>query len=88
MERRWTIREEANAITVWAFRNGYIEELHAGKNSELLPGFSQITDAQMRKLNIEFATKMAEILEMRDADPDAYAKKIDHFLEYCRHWEK
>lgn len=45
MERKWTIREEANAITVRAFRNGYIEELHAGKASELLgqPGYSQIT---------------------------------------------
>jgi hypothetical protein len=47
MEHPLTIREEANALTCCAFRNGYIEELHAGKHSELLekPGFSRITDA-------------------------------------------
>ena len=47
MERSWTKREEANALTCCAFRNGYIEELPAGKHSELLekPELSRITDA-------------------------------------------
>jgi hypothetical protein len=88
--RRWTVREEANAITVWAFRNGYIEKLHAGKHSELLetPGLSRITDAEMKRLNIEISTRIAKILELRDNDPEEYARQIDYFLRYCRHWEK
>ena len=90
MERPLTIREEANAITVWAFRNGYIEKLHAGKHSELLetPGLSRITDAEMKKLNIEISSKIAEILTMRDTNPAEYAKNIVHFLRYCEKWEK
>jgi hypothetical protein len=89
-KRKWTVREEANAITVWAFRNGYIEELHAGKYSELLeqPGLSRITDAEMKKLNVGISTKIAEILTMRDTNPEEYEKKIDFFLRYCAQWEK
>jgi hypothetical protein len=90
MNRKWTIREEANAITVWAFRNGFIEDLHAGKYSKLLktPGLSRITDAEMKKLNIGISSKLAEILAMRDANPAEYEKNIDHFLMYCTGWEK
>jgi hypothetical protein len=89
-KRQWTVREEANAITVWAFRNGYIEKLHAGKHSELLetPGLSRITDDEMKRLNIEISSHIAEILTLRDNDPDKYAKRIDYFLQYCKHWEK
>jgi hypothetical protein len=85
-----TIRDEANAITVWAFRNGFIEQLHAGKHSALLetPGLSRITDAEMKRLNIEISTKIAEILTMRDTNPAEYAKKIAFFLQYCKKWEK
>ncbi|HEX3625930.1 MAG TPA: hypothetical protein VH280_10950 [Verrucomicrobiae bacterium] len=88
--RRWTVREEANAITVWAFRNGYIEKLHAGKHSEFLetPGLSRITDEEMKRLNIEISTRIAKILVLRDNDPAEYARQIDYFLRYCRHWEK
>lgn len=88
--RRWTVREEANAITVWAFRNGYIEELHAGNHSELLetPGLSRITNAEMKRLNIEISTKIAKILDLRDNDPEEYARQIDFFIRHCRHWEK
>ena len=90
MERPLTIREEANAITVWAFRNGYIEELHAGKHSELLekPGLARITDAEMKRLNIEISSKLAKILTMRDTNPAEYAKQIAFFHRYCEKWEK
>ena len=90
MERPLTVREEANAITVWAFRNGYIEELHAGKYSELLekPELSRITDAEMKRLNIEISSKIAEILTLRDTNPAEYAKRIAFFLQYCEKWEK
>ena len=90
MERPISVREEANAITVWAFRNGYIEQLHAGKHSALLetPGLSRITDTEMKRLNIEISSKIAEILTMRDTNPAEYAKNIAYFLRYCDKWEK
>ena len=91
MERSWTIREEANAITCCAFRNGYIEELHAGKHSELLenPELSRITDAEMKKLMIGASAKVAELLAMKETEPDKYWKLVKHFNEaYCGRWEK
>ena len=90
MKSPLTIREEANAITVWAFRNGYIEQLHRGKYSEILekPEFSRITKAEMKRLNIEFSSKIAEILMMRDTNSVEYARNIAFFLQYSEKWEK
>ena len=44
----FTIRDEANALAAWAFRNGPLEDLHAGKHSALLddPELSRITDEE------------------------------------------
>lgn len=91
MERSWTKREEANALTCCAFRNGFIEELHAGKHSELLenPRLSRITDAEMKKLMIGASAKLAELLAMKDTDPDKYWNLVKYFNEaYCGRWEK
>ena len=91
MERPLTIREEANALTCCAFRNGYIEDLHAGKHSALLeePGLSRITDAEMKKLMIESSAKLAELLAMKEANPVEYWRQMKFFNDsYCKHWEK
>ena len=91
MERPLTIREEANALTCCAFRNGYIEELHAGKHSELLrtPGLSRITDDEMKKLMITASSKLAELLAMKETNPDEYWRQMTFFNEkYCSRWEK
>jgi hypothetical protein len=90
-KRKWTVREEANAVTVWAFRNNeFLEKLHAGKYSELLekPELSRITDAEMKRLNIEISSMLARILTLRDTDPEEYERQIDFFLRYCDKWEK
>ena len=54
-----TPEDEANALTACAFRNGFLEDLHAGKSSELLtqPGLSRISDEEMRKLMIQASAK-------------------------------
>ena len=88
---RWSKREEANAITCFAFRNGFIEELHAGKSSKLLenPELSRITDAEMKKLMIEASQKMAELLRVKESDPEKYWRLIADFNEtHCKCWEK
>jgi len=91
MDRPWTIREEANALVCSAFRNGFLEELHAGKHSELLerPELSRITDAEMKKLMIGASAKLAELLSLKQSNPAEYRKRIDYFLKtYCGKWEK
>ena len=91
MERPLTIREEANALTCCAFRNGYIEDLHAGKYSDLLqkPELSRITNDEMKKLMIEASAKLAQLLAMKENHPEKYWQQIMFFHKhYCGEWEK
>lgn len=86
-----TVREEANALTCCAYRNSYIEELHAGKHSVLLetPGLSRITDDEMKKLMIGASAKLAQLLAMKETDPTEYWRQMKFFNEkYCYKWEK
>jgi len=90
MERPLTIREEANTLTCWAFRNGYIEELHAGKYSELLekPELSRITDTEMKKLMIQSSAVLAKLLALKESDPEKYWRDLTKFhKDYCWKWE-
>lgn len=90
MMNRRTTREEANAITCYAFRNGFIEELHAGGRLEQSENPERpITDAEMKKLMIEASEKMAKLLKMKHEDPGEYWRLIDYYTEaYCKNWEK
>jgi hypothetical protein len=93
--KRWpggfTLRDEANAIVAYAFRNGSIEELHAGQYSELLERkeLSRITDVEMKELMINACEKMEELLKLKESDPKKYAQWIlsSNFM-YCRSWNR
>jgi hypothetical protein len=87
----FTIRDEANALTAFAFRNGPIENLHAGKASPLTadPSLSRITDDEMKELMINAAEMLAALLALRDSDPAKYRRFIqDYALKYCRRWDR
>lgn len=87
----FTVRDEANALTAIAFRNGYIEELHAGKSSPLLeqPGYSRISDSEMRRLMIEASEMLARLLRLKKLDPERYERDIRRCAEmYCEKWER
>ena len=91
MKRPLTIREEANAVTRCAFRNGFLEELHAGKHSKLLEkkGLSRITDAELKRLMIGASAKLAELFTMKEKKTDEYWELAIYFHEnYCSGWEK
>ena len=84
-------RDEANAITAYCFRNGMIEDLHAGQPSLLLKDsqLSRITDAEMKTLMIEESSKLAELLTLRETAPEEYSRTIRAYaLMYCRGWER
>jgi len=87
---KFSYRDQANVLTLLAFRNGPIEDLHAGKYSPLLedPGLSRITDEEMKKLMIAASTKLAELLELRDSDPDAFAQLLAVNWRQVRNWER
>ena len=87
----FTLRDEANAIVAMAFRNGPLEDLHAGKSSELLsnPELSRITDDEMKTLMINACEHVAKLLELKETDPEEYYKQMMAYNHmYCRRWER
>jgi hypothetical protein len=87
----FTIRDEANALTAFAFRNGFIEELHAGKPSPVLqqPGYSRISDDEMRRLMIEASEKLSQMLKLKSNDPARYDDFVRRYhMNYCRTWKR
>lgn len=87
----FTVRDEAKALTACAFRNGFLEDLHAGKSSELLtqPGLSRISDEEMRKLMIQASAKLEELLRLKSETPAKYEEWVrDYNRKYCRSWKR
>jgi hypothetical protein len=89
-----TVRHEANSLTAFAFRNGFLEDLHAGKWSPMLedPSYSRVTDDEMRKLMIESSAKVAQWLYLRELLRERHRDLYFAFVEgyrrlYCRNWE-
>ncbi len=82
----FTIRDEANTICAYAFRNGHIENIHASVDSS---GHPRITDPEMKQLMIESCRKLAELLEMKEREPKKYEGFIrDYNRKYCYNWER
>ena len=87
---KFTYRDQANVMTLLAFRNGPIEDLHAGKYSPLLEdsSLSRITDEEMKTLMIAASTKLAELLDQRDNDPEDFARVLAGNWRQVKHWER
>ena len=89
-DAKFTYRDQANVMTLLAFRNGPIEDLHAGKYSPLLEdsSLSRITDEEMKTLMIAASTKLAELLDLRDNDPEDFARVLAANWRQVKHWER
>src|SRR2546427_11495161 len=77
----FTIRDEANALVAWAFRNGPLEDLHAGKHSALLedPTLSRITDDEIKTLIINACRQLSKLLELKATDRTEYERQIKSY---------
>jgi hypothetical protein len=86
----FTMRDEANAIVACAFRNGPIEDLHAGKNSELLRDKSlcRITDEEMKEIMMNACQTLERLLRLKESNQEEYYRSIGFFSRYCRRWER
>lgn len=87
----FTVRDEANALTAYAFRNGLLEDLHAGASSPLTadPSLSRITQAEMKEIMVEASEKLAGLLGLRETDPDTYKRFVQAYAYmYCRAWNR
>ena len=87
----FTIRDEANALTAYAFRNGFLEDLHAGRPSELTTdsSYSRITDSEIKDLMIEASTKLSQLLQLKEEHPERYRMAVMTYnLMFCSAWER
>ena len=74
----YTHRDEANAMVAMAFRNGPIEDLHAGEYSELLerPELSRITDDEMKAIMLAACEAVEKLLREKEEDTGEYYLKM------------
>ena len=87
----FTVRDEANALTALAFRNGPLEDLHAGGFSPLTndASLSRITQEEMKELMIDASTKLARLLSMRETEPEKYNSLVQVYgASYCVGWDR
>lgn len=81
---------EAKAIVVLAFRNGPIEDLHAGKMCPTCmgeTGYSRISDDEMKLIMKNAVNRVYRLLRLKADDPDAYAEQIDYGERCTSGWD-
>jgi hypothetical protein len=80
---------EAKALTALAFRNGPIENLHAGKPCAACAGkqeYSHISDEEMKGIMKAAVNTMYRLLSQRANDPTAYAESLALGERYTQRW--
>jgi hypothetical protein len=81
---------EAKALVALAFRNGPIEDLHAGRPCTVCSGnreISHITDEEMKAIMKSAVNTIYRLLWLRDADPVAYNEKLALGRRFTLHWD-
>jgi hypothetical protein len=69
------LAREAKAIVALAFRNGSVENLHAGKRCRICSGttgYSRITDEEMKAIMKNAVDHVYKFMLLEETDPAAY----------------
>ena len=81
---------EAKVIAALAFRNGPLEDLHAGRMCPHCAGnpeYSRITDVEMKELMQSAVNQVYRLLWQRENDAEGYAKSLTLGKRYTRAWD-
>jgi hypothetical protein len=84
------LAREAKAIVVLAFRNGPIENLHAGKRCSACRGkigYSRITDAEMKAIMKNAVDHVYKFSVMKKNDPVRYKQLVEYGNEVAYQWD-
>ncbi len=87
---RHQIAREAKAIVALAFRNGPIEQVHAGKPCPTCagrPGFSRVTDDEMKTIMQNAVDHVYALLALKTEDPAEYERQIRFGERYAANWD-
>jgi hypothetical protein len=84
------LAEEAKAIVVLAFRNGPIEDIHAGKPCPTCSrdsSYSRISDAEMKQIMKNAVDRVYSMLWMKQNKPMAYAAYLEFGCRNAKSWD-
>jgi hypothetical protein len=84
------LAREAKALVALAFRNGPIENLHAGRSCPACSGnaeISHITDEEMKGLMKSAVNALYRLLWKREYDPRSYDEDLALGHRYTLHWD-
>ena len=84
------LSEEAKSIVVLAFRNGPIEDVHAGKECPTCSGnseYSHITQEEMKRIMKRAVDKVYALLWIRDHHPDVFRHVVNAGNAFTTGWD-
>lgn len=84
------LAREAQSIVALAFRNGPIEDVHAGKECPACSGkleYSHITQAEMKRIMKHAVDKLYALLWIREYCPNVYEHVVRAGNHYTYAWD-
>jgi len=84
------LAREAKAIVALAFRNGPIEDIHAGKpcpTCRSRQGYSRLTDADVKLIMQNAVDHVYKLLWLRESKPQEYEAQITFAESYTTSWD-
>jgi len=88
---RQQLAREAKAIVALAFRNGPIENIHAGRPCPTCSGqagYSRITDAEMKLIMKNAVDHVYALLSLKNDEPGEYESQIQLGERYTATWDE
>jgi hypothetical protein len=82
---------EAKSLVVLAFRNGPIEDVHAGKECPTCVGkseYSHITPAEMKNIMKQAVGTVYKLLWLKRNDPGKYEAALEFGNRHTRFWDE
>jgi hypothetical protein len=85
------VAREAKALVALAFRNGPIENVHAGKACPTChgnPEYSHITQSEVRQIMKAAVDRLYTFLVLKRRDHDAYEAMLSFGERYTTAWDE
>ena len=85
------VAREAKALVALAFRNGPIEDVHAGKTCPTCHGkekYSHIIQGEMRQIMTAAVDQLYTLLVLKERDPKAYEASLSVGERYTTAWDE
>jgi hypothetical protein len=84
------LAREAKSFVALAFRNGPIEDVHAGKECPQCSGrteYSHISQAEMKEIMKRAVDKVYALLWIRTHSPTVYEHVVEAGRQYTANWD-